>query len=102
RPLHMRRVRMLRARGGRALLVAVLAAAGATPAAAGAPLSPRLANYRIEARYDAAAHRITAHEQLTWHNAAQEAAPDLYFHLYLNAFANDRSSFVRESGRAWL
>ena len=64
-------------------------------------LSPRIANYRIEASYDAPAHSITAHERLTWHNVSHESAPDLYFHLYLNAFANDRSSFVRAADEQW-
>jgi hypothetical protein len=69
------------------------------PSARGAPLSPRIANYRIEARYDAATHTIAAHQVLQWRNTTAEAAPDLWFHLYLNAFANNRSSFMREAGK---
>ena len=51
----------------------------------------------------ATTHRPTPSRRtrrLTWHNTTHDAAPDLYFHLYLNAFANDRSSFVREAGDA--
>jgi len=78
-----------------------LALARATPAIA-EPLSPRIANYRIEATYDAGAHTVTGHETLTWHNPTRDAAPDLCFHLYLNAFANSDSSFVRELGETWV
>ena len=67
-----------------------------------AALAPRIANYRIAAEYDATAHTVTGRETLTWRNTTTAAAPDLRFHLYLNAFANSRSSFVRESGEAWV
>lgn len=85
------------------LAVATLVATLNTLAAWGAETaSPRIANYRIDATYDATTHTIRAHETLTWHNTTREAATDLYFHLYLNAFANSRSSFMRESGNAWV
>ena len=71
-------------------------------AAGGAALSPRIANYTINATYDPAEHTVTGHEILDWRNSTHEAALDLYFHLYLNAFANNRSSFVREAGEAWV
>ena len=71
-------------------------ASGALEAAA-----PHVADYRIQASYDAAAHTVTGHETLTWRNTTSESAPDLYFHLYLNAFANNRSSFALEAGEAW-
>lgn len=63
--------------------------------------APHVANYRIEATYDATARTVTGHEVLTWRNTTSDTAPDLYFHLYLNAFANNRSSFVREAGESW-
>ena len=69
------------------------------------PLSPRIANYEIDARLDAGQHRVSAREVLTWRNTADEPVGDLYFHLYLNAFANTRSSFMREMGervRDWM
>ncbi|HUI26392.1 MAG TPA: M1 family peptidase, partial [Candidatus Kryptonia bacterium] len=61
-----------------------------------APLSSRIANYDIDARLDTANHRVTAREVLMWRNTGGEPAGELYFHLYLNAFANTRSSFIRE------
>ncbi len=81
-----------------AAVVALYAATTAAGGALGAPLSKRVANYRIAATYDERAHTITGSETLTWRNTSREAAADLYFHLYLNAFANNRSSFVRELG----
>jgi hypothetical protein len=64
-------------------------------------LAPRIANYRIAATYNGQTHTVTGHETLTWHNTTREPAADLYFHLYLNAFANNRSSFIRGIGDAW-
>jgi hypothetical protein len=84
------------------LIIALVATTGRPAPAAQAALSTRIANYSIAARYDAQAHTITAQERLTWHNTAPDVAPDLYFHLYLNAFANDRSSFVRAAGEQWV
>ena len=88
------------ARGVTAVLLTVVPAAASASAQA-----PRIANYEITARYDATTHTITGHEVLTWRNATSEAASHLYFHLYLNAFANSESTFMRESAQArpdWL
>ena len=41
---------------------------------------------------------IRGRERLRWHNTSPAPVPDLQFHLYLNAFANNRSTFMRESG----
>jgi hypothetical protein len=60
-----------------------------------APKSPRIANYKIEARLDSARHQITATETLTWTNTGQSAVDYLPFHLYLNAFKNESSLFMR-------
>jgi len=97
--------RSLVAKRGKCLLAAVsiALALGAQVATCDAQaLSARIANYRIEAAYDAQARTITAHEVLSWRNTTTTAATALYFHLYLNAFANSRSSFMRERGTAWV
>jgi hypothetical protein len=65
---------------------------------AGPPLSPRLASYQIDARYDAVTHRIEATETLTWKNGGKSAVDTLPFHLYLNGFKNESSVFMRSSG----
>ncbi|MFQ3597930.1 MAG: M1 family metallopeptidase [Chloroherpetonaceae bacterium] len=62
------------------------------------PASPRLANYDITATLDPESRTITATEMLTWKNHTNDTVPDLQFHLYLNAFKNEKSTFFKESG----
>src|SRR5258706_7500828 len=57
--------------------------------------SARIANYKIDARLDAARHQITATETLTWTNTGASEVDYLPFHLYLNAFKNESSLFMR-------
>lgn len=63
----------------------------------GAPRSPRIANYKIDAKLDVIKHQITATETLTWTNAGGSSVDRLPFHLYLNAFKNESSLFMRTS-----
>ena len=62
------------------------------------PLSPRLANYQIDVTLDPATKKLNGRETLTWKNASSDVIRELRFHLYLNAFRNDKSTFMRESG----
>lgn len=62
------------------------------------PLSPRLANYRIDVTLDPTTKRLTGRETLTWRNPSNDVIRELQFHLYLNAFRNEKSTFMRESG----
>lgn len=62
------------------------------------PLSPRLANYQIDAMLDPVTKKLTGRETLTWRNASNDVIRELQFHLYLNAFRNEKSTFMRESG----
>jgi len=62
------------------------------------PLSPRIANYNIDVRLDVAQRRLTGQQILVWRNATSRPATELQFHLYLNAFRNSESTFMRESG----
>jgi len=55
------------------------------------PLSPRIANYRIEATLDPQVKTVVAHQVLTWRNTTAEPTRELWFHLYLNAFSNNRT-----------
>ncbi len=68
------------------------------PAADVAPgaLSPRNANYRIEARLDTKQRTITGKQWLTWRNLTAASTSELRYHLYYNAFKNSRSTFLRE------
>jgi len=79
---------------------AILAAAMIVlPAAFALGLAEPVASYRIACRYDDARHRIEGTELLTWKNTGSRPATSLRFHLYLNAFANNRSSYMLENRR---
>ncbi|MBK6691760.1 MAG: M1 family metallopeptidase [Myxococcales bacterium] len=73
-------------------------AAPTTTPTAGAPLDrPRsIVDYKLTARLDPAAHTIKGAGSLTWTNTSARSVSELYFHLYLNAFKNQRSVFLRE------
>src|SRR5260370_11569297 len=77
---------------GLALLVGCL---GGLPA--GAALSRRVVAYRIHAELDPQKKIVIGRETLTWTNDSPDAVGELQFHLYLNAFQNEKSSFMRES-----
>src|SRR5512136_101588 len=73
------------------------------------PLAPVLADplperanqvvdYRISVRLDAATHRLDGRERVVWRNPSADAVSELWFHLYLNAFKNTKSTFMKESG----
>ncbi|NOZ61004.1 MAG: M1 family metallopeptidase [Calditrichaeota bacterium] len=62
------------------------------------PLSPRIANYDIDVRLDAAKFKIYGKEKLHWVNKTGETIRELQFHLYLNGFRNSKSTFMKESG----
>jgi hypothetical protein len=65
-----------------------------------------VASYTLSARLDADTHTIHGQGTLTWVNTSLASVSELYFHLYLNAFADDQSLFNRSpftrarSGRA--
>jgi hypothetical protein len=61
------------------------------------PLSPRNASYTIEATLDGNQHTVTGKEKLEWRNTANAPASELKFHLYMNAFKNQSSTFFAES-----
>ena len=60
------------------------------------PLSARVVRYRIEADLDVVRHVITGREHVTWRNTRADPARELKLHLYMNAFKNESSVFMRE------
>jgi len=90
----------------RAVLAAVLSAltsAAASAAVTGVvdpPRSPRNANYTIAARLDPSTRTITATETIVWRNLTGHPASELQFHLYWNAWKDNRTTFMRERGLA--
>jgi hypothetical protein len=77
-----------------ALVVAAARPASADPLPAHAP---RIADHDIRVRFDPVAKRLDGTLRLTWRNPSSDAVPDLWFHLYLNAFRDRESTFWRES-----
>jgi Peptidase family M1 domain len=63
------------------------------------PLSPRIASYRIAVTLDASEKSLSGRETLTWRNTSNDVIGELQFHLYLNAFKNEQSTFMRD--RKW-
>ncbi len=62
------------------------------------PLSSRIANYTMTVSLDPAKKLVKGTEVLLWKNTSQNFIPDIYFHLYMNAFRNEKSTFMQESG----
>jgi hypothetical protein len=57
-----------------------------------------IANYTIDARLNPSEKSVSGREVLVWTNDSQDTIPELQFHLYMNAFKNTKSTFMRESG----
>ena len=61
------------------------------------PLSERIASYDISVKLDAKKKMLEGEEILYWKNSSHDNVSELQFHLYLNAFKNTKSTFIRES-----
>ncbi len=55
----------------------------------------KTASYEIEAKFDGDQHRITGRETIHFVNRSSAVLNELWFHLYLNAFKNDKTLFLR-------
>ncbi len=62
------------------------------------PLSPRNASYDIDLNLNTETKIIDGFETLIWRNLSNDMIHELQFHLYLNAFKNTKSTFIKESG----
>jgi hypothetical protein len=62
------------------------------------PLSPRIANYSIDVRLDTRQKKLYGHETLVWKNTSPDYISNLQFHLYLNAFKNNQSTYLQGEG----
>src|SRR5689334_5332734 len=65
-------------------------------------LSPRNANYTIAATLQPSDRTIVGREVIAWRNITAKPASEIQFHLYWNAWRNNRSTWMREwalSGR---
>jgi len=62
------------------------------------PLSERRVSYRMDVKLDPDSRTVSGTQRLTWRNPDNVPVDELQFHLYLNAFRNNESTFMRESG----
>lgn len=61
-------------------------------------LGEHIVDYRIKANLSPQEKIVFGDEVLTWVNTGDSPVSELHFHLYLNAFKNNRSTFMKESG----
>ncbi len=61
------------------------------------PRSPRIANYVIQARLHPDTRTVEGQALLTWKNSTRRTVHRLCFHMYMNAFKNESTVFMRES-----
>ena len=57
--------------------------------------SKPVASYTLTAHLDDDAHSVDGRGTITWENASSRPTSELYLHLYLNAFKNSRTVFLR-------
>ncbi len=62
------------------------------------PLSDRIASYDMNVKLDPVKKIVSGSETLYWKNSSQDKISELEFHLYMNAFKNTNSTFIKESG----
>ncbi len=63
-----------------------------------APAAEPVASYDLDVRLDPVSHRLAGQETVRWVNSADTPTSELHLHLYLNAFASPRTTFMRELG----
>jgi hypothetical protein len=68
------------------------------PATLLAQMAKPIASYDLKAALDVKTHIIHGSETLVWLNDSPDTIATLRFHLYMNAFKNGKSTFLRESG----
>ncbi|WP_341227079.1 M1 family metallopeptidase [uncultured Arcticibacterium sp.] len=61
-------------------------------------LAPDIANYDITVNLDTKTKTLIGGQVLTWTNTSPVPIKELQFHLYLNAFRDKKSTFMKESG----
>lgn len=60
-----------------------------------------IANYTMRASLDPSTHQVRGEGTIVWKNASQTPQSEIYLHLYLNAFKNEKSIYMRNLGRGF-
>ncbi len=58
---------------------------------------PMPLQYEIWVTLDPAQKELQGRETIRWTNTTRDTVPDIWFHLYWNAFKNEKSAFMREA-----
>jgi hypothetical protein len=92
--------------GDQVTLASGAEAQGEARAAAAVPEAPSgdglashaedVADYTLRAKLDPILHQLHGEGTIRWRNTSQTPVRELWLHLYLNAFKNDLSTFMRE------
>ena len=53
-------------------------------------------DYTLHAELEPKGHTVHGEGSITWRNTSEKAQSEVWVHLYLNAFKNERSTFMRE------
>lgn len=61
------------------------------------PADVRVADYVLDARLDAEAHRVTGTARITWRNRTSHPTAALPIHLYMNAFRAEDTAWMLEA-----
>ncbi len=83
-------------RGSALVLITIVGAA--LPIGAQVQLPEPVYLVSLSASYQPEEQMVTGSERIRWRNTSSVPVDELQFHLYLNAFANDRSTFMVGSG----
>jgi len=62
-------------------------------------LSPRTANYRMNLVMDGEQHMVAGESQIQWKNTSPDTIDEVHMYMYLNAFKNTETSYLRPGGR---
>ncbi|MFQ6038006.1 MAG: M1 family metallopeptidase, partial [Candidatus Aminicenantales bacterium] len=88
----------------RVLLIAIISTASSPPLMSlpkDLSACPQVANYVIDVTLDPEDHTLSGRERLRWTNTTDFPAEELWFHLYWNAFQNNKSTFLKEGRERW-
>ncbi|MVP02539.1 M1 family peptidase [Paenibacillus sp. N10] len=61
-------------------------------------LSKRIVEYHINVEYNPENETLLGQQTMTWKNPGSQPVQELYMHLYPNAFASEKTTFMKESG----
>ncbi|TCZ74365.1 M1 family metallopeptidase [Flaviaesturariibacter aridisoli] len=81
------------------LCVLVAFAGGLQATAQQAPYWQQQANYTIDVSLDDKKHMLRGHEEIEYINHSPDALKEIYIHLWMNAYRNDRTAFARQLAR---